>query len=71
MKTTLIRLFKPVLGLASASLLSFGLVANAQAASAIPEGPLVTTEWLADNLNNEQLRIIEVSVNPGVYERGQ
>ena len=70
MKTAFIRLFKPVLGLASASLLSFGLATSAYAASAIPEGPLVSTEWLADNLNNEHLRIIEVSVNPGVYERG-
>ena len=70
MKTAFIRLFKSVLGLASASLLSFGLATSAYAASAIPEGPLVSTEWLADNLNNEHLRIIEVSVNPGVYERG-
>jgi thiosulfate/3-mercaptopyruvate sulfurtransferase len=31
---------------------------------------LVSTAWLAENLNHPQLRIIEVSVNPGVYERG-
>ncbi|MDR2638383.1 MAG: sulfurtransferase [Helicobacteraceae bacterium] len=38
--------------------------------AAIPEGPLVTTDWLADNLKDGKIRIIEVSVNPGVYERG-
>jgi thiosulfate/3-mercaptopyruvate sulfurtransferase len=32
--------------------------------------PLVSTEWLADNLNNPKVRVIEVSVDPGVYERG-
>lgn len=42
----------------------------AVAASAIPQGPLVSTEWLASNLDNKNIRIIEVSVNPGVYERG-
>ncbi|MDR7127447.1 sulfurtransferase [Pseudotabrizicola sp. 4114] len=34
------------------------------------EGPLVTTEWLEANLQNPDVRLIEVSVNPGVYERG-
>ena len=33
-------------------------------------GPLVTTEWLAANLENPKVRVIEVSVNPGLYERG-
>ncbi|MCD2512166.1 sulfurtransferase [Comamonas endophytica] len=32
-------------------------------------GPLVTTEWLAQNLNRGDIRVIEVSVNPGLYER--
>ncbi len=40
------------------------------AATPIPAGPLVTTEWLAQNLDNPQVRIVEVSVNPGLYERG-
>lgn len=31
---------------------------------------LVSTEWLEAHLNDPQVRIIEVSVNPGVYERG-
>ena len=40
------------------------------AATPVPSGPLVTTEWLAQNLDNQQVRIVEVSVNPGLYERG-
>lgn len=31
---------------------------------------VVSTEWLAANLDNPAVRIIEVSVVPGVYERG-
>ncbi len=31
---------------------------------------LVDTEWLEKNINNEKIRLIEVSVTPGVYERG-
>lgn len=42
----------------------------AMAATAVPDGALVSTEWLADNLNQKNIRVIEVSVNPGVYERG-
>ncbi|MDR2152953.1 MAG: sulfurtransferase [Helicobacteraceae bacterium] len=38
--------------------------------AAIPSGPLVTTDWLAENLKDAKIRVIEVSVNPGVYERG-
>jgi thiosulfate/3-mercaptopyruvate sulfurtransferase len=43
--------------------------AAALAATPIPDGPLVSTEWLAQNLNEQNIRIVEVSVNPGVYER--
>lgn len=39
-------------------------------AAAAQEGPLVTTEWLEANLDNPAVRVIEVSVNPGVFERG-
>ncbi len=31
---------------------------------------LVDTEWLQQNLNNPNVRIVEVSVNPGQFERG-
>jgi thiosulfate/3-mercaptopyruvate sulfurtransferase len=33
----------------------------------IPAGPLVTADWVAANLDNPNLRIFEVSVDPGVY----
>jgi thiosulfate/3-mercaptopyruvate sulfurtransferase len=46
------------------------VAAVAAAAAEIPKGPLVSTDWLAQNLDHPNLRIIEVSVNPGVYERG-
>lgn len=31
---------------------------------------LVSTEWLEKNLNDKNLRILEVSVEPGQFERG-
>jgi len=37
---------------------------------AAPGDFLVTTDWLEKNLNNPKLRLIEVSVDTGVYERG-
>lgn len=38
--------------------------------AAAQQGPLVEAEWLAKNLENPKVRVFEVSVNPGVYERG-
>ncbi len=32
--------------------------------------PLVTADWLEDNLDNPSVRVFEVSVDTGVYERG-
>jgi len=32
--------------------------------------PLVSTEWLEKNLDAKKLRVVEVSVDPGVFERG-
>ena len=32
--------------------------------------PLVTAEWVQDNLDNPKVRVFEVSVDTGVYERG-
>ncbi|WAC44474.1 sulfurtransferase [Pseudomonas sp. SL4(2022)] len=56
------------------NLLGAGLLAAAtllQAAQALAASDvLVSTEWLEKNLNNPKVRIIEVSVVPGVYERG-
>jgi len=37
---------------------------------AAPGDFLVSTDWLEKNLNNPKLRLIEVSVDTGVYERG-
>ncbi|CAM4285406.1 sulfurtransferase [Kerstersia similis] len=31
---------------------------------------LVSTDWLEQNLNDPAVRVVEVSVNPGLYERG-
>ena len=42
----------------------------ASPAIAAPSNFLVSTDWLEKNLNNPKLRIIEVSVDTGVYERG-
>ncbi len=44
-------------------------LAAANTGGATAAGPLVTTEWLAQNLDNAKVRVIEVSVNPGLYER--
>jgi thiosulfate/3-mercaptopyruvate sulfurtransferase len=47
------------------------LVCLATAASAqTPAGPLVSGEWLEKNLNDPKVRIVEVSVEPGLFERG-
>jgi len=35
-----------------------------------PAGPLVSTDWLESNLKRADVRVVEVSVNPGLYERG-
>lgn len=56
------------------NLFGAGLLAAAtllQAAQALAASDvLVSTDWLEKNLNNPKVRIIEVSVAPGVYERG-
>ena len=38
--------------------------------SAAQDSPLVSTEWLEKNLDAKNVRIVEVSVEPGVFERG-
>jgi thiosulfate/3-mercaptopyruvate sulfurtransferase len=35
-----------------------------------PSSPLVTADWVKDNLSNPKVRIFEVSVNPEVYAAG-
>lgn len=48
---------------AAAALLASGLAAAAS-------DFLVSTDWLEKNLENPKVRVIEVSVNPGLFERG-
>jgi thiosulfate/3-mercaptopyruvate sulfurtransferase len=52
------------------ALAAFGLTLALSASAAAQHGPLVDAEWLSTNLNNPNLRVFEVSVDPGVYERG-
>jgi thiosulfate/3-mercaptopyruvate sulfurtransferase len=40
------------------------------AGAALADGPTVTADWVADNLKNPKVKVFEVSVDPGVYERG-
>lgn len=51
-------------------ILSVGALLVLVSALALAQEPLVDTDWLAANLNNPSVKVVEVSVNPGVYERG-
>lgn len=46
------------------------LLTSISFAATAQEGPLVTAEWVQENLQNPDVRIFEVSVDTGVYERG-
>jgi thiosulfate/3-mercaptopyruvate sulfurtransferase len=53
--------------------LKFALAAFSSALGSIlfaGSDSVVSTDWLAANLNSSDIRIIEVSVEPGLYERG-
>jgi thiosulfate/3-mercaptopyruvate sulfurtransferase len=50
-----------------ASLLALAAATAVQAEKSSEKSPLVTTEWLSKNLENPKVRIVEVSVEPGVY----
>lgn len=52
----------PIIGLAA--------FAAAQAGPATKSSPLVTTGWVAENSADPNVRLIEVSVEPGLYEQG-
>jgi len=56
------------------SIFRAALIGIAAAAFTLPalaqDGPLVTAEWLEQNLQNPNVRVFEVSVDRGVYERG-
>lgn len=51
------------------SVAAVGFVAPSQA-QANANSPLVNGEWLEKNLSDPKLRIVEVSVEPGLFERG-
>ncbi|MGM4992278.1 sulfurtransferase [Tardiphaga sp. 841_E9_N1_2] len=55
-----------------ATTLAVGLGAVALATASLAQGssPLVNGEWLEKNLNDPKVRVVEVSVEPGIYERG-
>lgn len=55
---------------AFAALALTGLAVSPAALAAGAAEALVTTEWLNANLNDPKIRVIEVSVDPGVYEKG-
>jgi thiosulfate/3-mercaptopyruvate sulfurtransferase len=42
----------------------------AAASPALAQDVLVTTDWVSQNLEKSNVRIVEVSVDPGVYEKG-
>lgn len=52
--------------IATATLLSLAAATGASASDA-----LVSAQWVQDNLKNPKVKIFEVSVDPGVFERGQ
>jgi thiosulfate/3-mercaptopyruvate sulfurtransferase len=46
------------------------VVAGPVSASTTPTPNIVETSWLESNLSNPKVRVIEVSTDPGVYEKG-
>lgn len=52
----------PIIGLAA--------FAAVQAEPTTKSSPLVSTDWVAQKANDPKVRIIEVSVEPGLYEQG-
>ncbi len=50
--------------------IALALAVIGTAAQAASTDALVSTDWLEANLERDDVRVIEVSVNPGVYERG-
>jgi thiosulfate/3-mercaptopyruvate sulfurtransferase len=49
---------------------SLSFAAAAFAGQALASDALVTADWVQDNLTNPKVKIFEVSVDTGVYERG-
>ena len=70
LKTVLIRSKKTVVGLISLALLAGISVSPANAAPKNLARSVVQTDWLEKNLDNPDVKIIEVSTEAGLYERG-
>ncbi len=51
-------------------LAGLGLAAALALPASAQTGAVVDADWLSKNLNNPKVRVFEVSVDPGVYERG-
>lgn len=60
----------PALSLLRRSLSTLAATVLLCGAALANSSPLVTTDWLEKNLNDPKVRIVEVSVEPGLYERG-
>jgi thiosulfate/3-mercaptopyruvate sulfurtransferase len=56
------KLLIPLLGLAA--------IAGVQGEATTKNSALVSTEWVAEKATDPKVRIVEVSVEPGVYEQG-
>lgn len=57
-------------GIAALAVGGAALAMGARPAAAQASQALVSTEWLTENLRDPKVRVIEVSVNPGLFERG-
>jgi thiosulfate/3-mercaptopyruvate sulfurtransferase len=60
------------LGTINMSIKNFAAIAAVSLSFTVPAAAdsLVTADWLQKNLDNPKVRVFEVSVDPGVYERG-
>jgi thiosulfate/3-mercaptopyruvate sulfurtransferase len=54
----------------AAATLALSVAVAVPAQAQTKSSPLVTGEWLEKNLNDPKVRIVEVSVEPGLFERG-
>ena len=61
---------KIIIGAVSTALISTFAVAPAEARPKNQSRAVAQPDWLERNLDNPKVRIIEVSTEPGVYERG-
>lgn len=63
-------LWAGLLLVASLSLTIANVFAQEEASSSLPEEAVVSADWLEARLDDPNVRVIEVSIVPGLYERG-